>query len=128
MYVKYPRNPPVIPVISWFIPIVVKNISGRDIVLINIFTIKYKNPVFNIHAVKIPKALPWNLLIIKEYIALEIMIKGIRYTRNIVKLLNSIPLKYDIHEGSIKKGIVFLKPNFSVEYTKTALTIVPTRY
>lgn len=86
----------------------------------------YRKPAFRMLPSNIPNILLLTLAIIKEYIPLERMINGIRYTRNIVALPNNIPLKYDIHEGKIKKGIVFLKPNFNVEYIKTALTTVPT--
>lgn len=120
------RIPPVSAVTSWLIPIVVKNIFGKDIVLIKTLTTKYKNPALNILARIIPKILFLILLTVKQYIPLERMMKGIRYTRNIVTLPNNNPLIYAIQEGNTRKGIVFLKPNLKVEYINIVLTKVPT--
>jgi len=120
------RIPPISAVINWLIPIVVKNIFGKDTVLIKKITTKYKNPALNILPRTIPKILFLTLLTVKQYIPLEIIMNGIRYTRNIVTLPNSKPLIYAIQEGNTRKGIVFLKPNLRVEYINIVLTKVPT--
>lgn len=117
--------PPINAVYICIRPIDIKNILGKPTICTSILVAVYRNITLRNIPIKTPNTLLC-LEIVNESNMLEIIIKGIKYTKKRVALPKSKPVPVATKEGVKSTGIDLLKPYLRVEKMIRKLIALPT--